>query len=189
MIKQVFSLLEPNLWNFSCTKSNLNTLKIISECLLALSRPCKERPSRSKKCSILVSFLSFHNLFKLSLGDVECWDFRYSVKNSLGFLLVHNFSEPKLYFFNFEVGTFQPRTIVPALKSFGKKLQPINLTNKNVLKMTPGEDAIVIKINSDELALYKNLDEFLHTRQAYKYADIPVSIKDFEVFEMMSYGE
>lgn len=118
---------------------------------------------------------------------MECWDFRYSVKNSLGFLLVHNFSQPNLFFFNFEVDSFQPNLIVPALKPFGKKLQPISLTNKNVLKMTPEEDAIVIKISSQELALYKNLDQFLSTRQAYKYSDIPVQIKDFELFETVTY--
>ena len=52
--------------------------------------------------------------------------------------------------------------------------------------MTPQEDGIVIKISSSELALYKNLDQFLHSRQAYKYADIPVQIKDFELFETLT---
>ena len=53
--------------------------------------------------------------------------------------------------------------------------------------MTPDENAIVIKVSTNELALYNNLDSFLSSRQAYKYADIPVKIKDFELFETVSY--
>ena len=55
--------------------------------------------------------------------------------------------------------------------------------------MTPQEDAIVIKISSSSLALYNNLENFLQTRQAYKYTDIPLKIKDFELFESVTTAE
>lgn len=111
------------------------------------------------------------------IGDVECWDFKYSKKYSLGFLLVNSGRHNRLFFFNKKL----------QFKEFGKKLSKLNYGDGRIIKFNRKQSILFIRTLPDEITVYRNLKNFEESRQAFKYSKIPINlIKDYFPFRFFN---
>ena len=101
----------------------------------------------------------------LFLGNAECWDFKYSKENKLGFLLVNSHHRNNSFFYFNELLYF---------KEFGKKLEKLSKSDGNIIKIDKQSDTLYLKTLRNEITVYRSLRNFENSRQALKYSEIPI---------------